>query len=276
MSRTALLTALAMVAFAANSLLCRVALADGSIDPYSFTTMRVLSAALTLGLIGTLRHRPKIPQAVLPRAIVAIVIYMLCFSFAYQSLAAGTGALVLFGTVQLTMFLAAIRSGERFSATAWLGFALALGGLIYLVSPGLEAPDPFAAIIMGCAGIGWGIYSLSGRGAKDPLAVTAKNFLWTLPFVALASLLKWDLMQLSSHGLLFALLSGAVASGVGYVAWFAALRGLAASRAATVQLSVPLIAAFGGVLFLSEPLTVRLGLASLATLGGIALFLRRA
>jgi drug/metabolite transporter (DMT)-like permease len=265
-----------MVAFAANSLLCRLALADGSIDPYSFTTVRVLTAAMTLALIGSLRRRPKISPVVQPRAIVAIVIYMLCFSFAYQSLAAGTGALVLFGAVQLTMFLVAIRSGERFTATAWLGFAFALGGLIYLVLPGLEAPDPFAAVIMGGAGVGWGIYSLTGRGVKDPLTVTAKNFLWTLPFVALASLLKWDAVHLSSRGLLFSALSGAVASGGGYVVWFAALRGLAASRAATVQLSVPLIAAFGGVLFLSEPLTLRLGLASLSTLGGIALFLRRA
>ena len=271
-SRTLLLTAVAMLAFAANSILCRLALGPKLIDAATFTAIRVVSGAATLALIMLLRRHSPIAGANW-RSAAMLFAYMIFFSYAYLSLSAGTGALILFGAVQLTMFTAALRGGETFSPLSWAGLTLAIGGLVYLVSPGVTAPDLLGAVLMAVAGIAWGFYSLAGRGARDPLAATAGAFIYSLP-AALAVFLLSGIMStahLSANGLAFAVASGAITSGCGYVIWYAALPGLAPTRAATVQLSVPLIAAFGGVLFLSEGVTLRLLLASLATLGGVTI-----
>lgn len=270
--RTVVLTAVAMLAFAANSLLCRLALGRELIDAASFASIRVISGAVTLSLIMLVRGRFGGPWANW-RAVTSLFGYMVLFSFAYLSLSVGTGALVLFGTVQLTMFSFALREGERFTWLSWAGLAAAVLGLIYLVSPGVTAPDPLGAILMAGAGISWGFYSLLGRGAADPLAATAGNFLYSVPLVLIVNLFFLHDVSVSSHGFILAVVSGAVASGCGYVIWYAALSGLTATRAATVQLSVPVIAAFGGVAMISEAVTLRLLLGSALTLGGVAIVL---
>ena len=202
--------------------------------------------------------------------------YMIFFTFAYTTLSAGTGALILFGAVQLTMFATALRSGETFSRMSWLGLALAVAGLVYLVSPGITAPDPLGAILMAIAGMAWGAYSLLGRTVGDPLTATAGAFIVATPAVlgvAAISALFSGFHMLLPTGAVLAIASGALASGCGYVIWYAALRGLTGTRAATVQLSVPVIAAIGGIIFLAEDVTLRLVVASLATLGGVAIVL---
>ncbi len=270
---TAFLTAVAMIAFAANSLLCRMALGAGAIDAASFATIRVASGAIILTVIVLPDWRARGHDQTDFIAVAMLFLYMAFFSFAYLSLAAGTGALILFGAVQLTMFAAAIVGGERFNTLSWLGLAFALAGLVYLVSPGLSAPDPLGAILMTVAGIAWGFYSLRGRHAVSALGTTANCFLYSLPLVLIVSVIFLGDMQTTPNGIALAVASGAIASGLGYVIWFAALPGLTAGRAATVQLSVPVIAAFGGVLLLSESVTNRLLIASVATLGGIWLVL---
>lgn len=270
--RTAILTAVAMVAFAANSVLCRLALGAGLIDAASFASIRVFAGAAILALVLVAR-RPAASRVPNWRSVSALFVYMACFSFAYLSLSAGTGALVLFGAVQLTMFTVALRRGERFSLVSWFGLLLAIAGLVYLVAPGITAPDPFGAALMAVAGIAWGIYSLFGRSAKDPTAATAWNFIYSLPLAIIMSLLFATDAAVTVRGGLLAVGSGAIASGLGYVTWYAALQGLSATSAATVQLSAPVIAAVGGVLLLAEGVSVRLVLASVATLGGVALVL---
>ena len=271
--KTVLLTTLAMLAFAANSLLCRVALGQGLIDAASFATLRLFFGAGVLGLYmyPVWRERGRLPADWF--AVVSLFLYMVFFSYAYRTLGAATGALILFGAVQLTMFLAALKAGERFAPWSWVGLGLALFGLVYLVLPGVTAPDPVGAAMMTIAGIAWGVYSLLGKRVVDPLEATATNFLMSLPLALLISLVFLGDMHLSTAGVGLAAASGAIASGLGYVIWYSALRGLSASRAATVQLSVPAIAAFAAVLFLSEAISLRLLLASAATLGGIALML---
>jgi drug/metabolite transporter (DMT)-like permease len=272
-ARTLLLTSLAMVAFAANSLLCRLALQQPIIDPASFGAVRLISGALALALIVRLKSGGS--AAALPDWVAAAMLfaYVALFSFAYLSLSAGTGALILFGAVQLTMFGAGLRAGERFPALALCGVALAVSGLVYLVSPGLTAPPLSGALLMAGAGVAWGVYSLRGRRAGAPLAATAGNFLRATPFALALSLLLATRAHADASGVALAVVSGALTSGIGYVIWYAALTGLSSMQAATVQLSVPPIAAFGGALFLAEPLTLRLALASTAILGGIALVL---
>jgi drug/metabolite transporter (DMT)-like permease len=274
-SRTIALTAIAMLAFAANSLLCRLAIGHHLIDAASFTAIRVLAGAVTLGAILTASGRFFASRSTDWRPAAMLFTYRVFFSFAYVSLTAGTGALILFGAVQMTMFTAALSSGERFAPVAWGGLALAVAGLVYLVSPGLAAPDAFGAALMAVAGIAWGVYSLLGRGAPDPLETTAWAFLYALVptlAIAVAAALQSG-ASATSYGIALAVASGAIASGCGYVIWYAALKGLTAARAATVQLSVPAIAAVGGVLFIGEDLTLRLILASIATIGGIAIVL---
>jgi drug/metabolite transporter (DMT)-like permease len=226
-----------------------------------------------LAVIVLLRRKGGFAGALDARMALCLCTYMIFFSFAYLSLGAGTGALILFGSVQLTMFVFALRSGERFSLPSWCGFILAIGGLIYLVSPGITAPDLSGAVLMAVAGIAWGFYSLLGRGVADPLQATAKNFACCLPVVLVVSAIFWRHIGLSPDGIVLAVASGAIASGCGYVIWYAALPALSATHAATVQLSVPVIAAFGGILLLSEQVTLRLLLASAATLGGVAIVL---
>ncbi|WP_275097893.1 DMT family transporter [Sedimenticola hydrogenitrophicus] len=282
--KTLSLTALTMLAFAANSLLCRLALGEQAIDAASFTTVRLASGALMLWLIVRLRGALRTDAEAGPQtdpqhsdwlAAGMLFLYAAAFSFAYITLSAGTGALILFGVVQLTMFFAGLRRGEPFSGLAWIGLTLAMAGLVYLVSPGVTAPEPVGALLMTLAGLGWGIYSLRGRGVANPLHSTARNFLLTLPLGLLLSLVFLDHFHFNPRGLAIAVTSGAIASGLGYVLWYAALRSLSATGAATVQLSVPVIAAFGGVLLLSEAVTLRLLVASVAVLGGIAIVLTR-
>ncbi len=273
--RTLALTGVAMLAFAANSLLCRLALQQASIDPASFASVRLVSGALMLAAIVRWRLQPGSPAPAQPDWLAAAMLwtYVACFSFAYLTLAAGTGALILFGAVQMTMFGVGLRAGERFTAAAWTGLTLAVAGLLYLVSPGLAAPDPLGAALMAAAGIAWGIYSLRGRRTTTPLAATAANFLRAVPLALIVSLVFVMRFHAEPAGLALAVASGALTSGLGYVIWYAALPGLSALRAATVQLSVPPLAAFGGVLLLAESMSLRLVLASLAILGGVALVL---
>lgn len=272
--RLLLLSASAMLAFAANSLLCRLALQPpAATDAASFTSLRLAAGCAMLTLV--LRRRAVRAAAVPPDWLAALMlwVYMACFSFAYLSLPAGSGALILFAAVQLTMFGAGLRAGERFAAAGWLGLALALGGLLYLVAPGLAAPPPLGAALMALAGMAWGVYSLRGRRSADALGATAGNFLRALPLGLGLSLVMLTEQRLHARGVALALASGALSSGLGYAIWYAALPGLTALRAATLQLSVPPLAALGGVLLLGEALTQRLLLASLAILGGIALVL---
>lgn len=272
-TKTLLTTAIAMIAFAANSILCRLALGQETIDAASFASIRVIAGALVLGVIVFPRWRVQGRAKADWRTVAALFVYMAFFAFAYLSLSTGTGALLLFGSVQLTMFAVALKRGERFTSVSWAGFVLAIAGLVYLIWPGITAPDPLGAALMAIAGIAWGSYSLLGKGVADPLEATANNFIWCIPLVLVTSLVFMGDIHLSGRGFLIAALSGAVASGLGYVVWFMALRGLAATRAATVQLSVPVIAALGGLVFFSEELSLRLVLASVATLSGITIVL---
>jgi drug/metabolite transporter (DMT)-like permease len=270
--RTLLLTALAMLAFAGNSLLCRLALKETEIDAASFTSLRLASGALTLWLLLRLRRGDGALAGSWSGA-AALFAYAAAFSFAYVSLDAGVGALLLFGAVQVSMLLWGLYRGERFTAPTATGLLLALGGLLALLLPGASAPALGGALLMLLAGAAWGVYSLLGRGGGDPLAVTAGNFLRATPLALLASALLLGQASWDGPGLLYALLSGALTSGIGYAVWYTALRGLQAFQAATVQLSVPIIAALAGSLLLDETLSLRLLLSSLAVLGGIAVVL---
>lgn len=264
---------LALVAFAANSLLCRMALGAGLIDAASFTTLRVGAGALVLALLVLAKDGVSFPR-VNVRMTLGLFAYMAGFSFAYLSLDTGTGALILFGVVQLTMFAVALRAGERFSPLAWAGFALAIAGLLWQMAPGVSAPDPVGALLMTVAGVGWAAYTLLGRGGQRPLATTAINFVCVLPLVLIISALGFDQALISPRGAVLAILSGALTSGVGYAIWYAVLPSLTATRAATLQLAVPALAALAGVVVLSEPLSMRLLGASALTLGGIAVVVR--
>jgi drug/metabolite transporter (DMT)-like permease len=273
-TRVLVLTSLAMFAFAGNSLLCRMALKGTAIDPATFTSIRVLSGAFALWLIVSTRTGTRVQGGTWPSAL-ALFAYAAAFSFAYIDLSAGTGALLLFGAVQATMILFGLWKGERLNGWQGIGLAMALGGLIALLLPGLSAPPLGSAILMVGAGIAWGAYSLHGKGAGDPLAATAGNFLRAVAFAAVLSLALQATARVDAEGIAYAIASGAITSGVGYAIWYSALRGLKAASAATVQLSVPVIAAIGGVLLLGEPLTLRLIGASVAVLGGIALVVLR-
>jgi drug/metabolite transporter (DMT)-like permease len=267
-TRTLTLTSLAMLAFAGNSILCRLALKNTAIDAASFTAIRLASAAIVLWVILLLRRRSgKVSGNWL--SAVALFAYAAGFSFAYINLKAGTGALLLFGSVQTSMISFGLWRGERFNALQIVGFIAAIIGLIVLVFPGLSAPPIVSSALMIFAGVAWGIYSLRGRGAGDPTMMTAGNFLRTLPLAAILSLAARDQMQLDNTGVVFAIASGAITSGIGYAIWYSALPALKATQAATVQLSVPVIAAVGGIILLGESLSIRLVLASLTILAGI-------
>ena len=277
---TAALTAAAMAAFACNSLLCRLALKATAIDPASFTTTRLVAGAFALWLIVRLRRRGD--TQTMPgdwTSAVALFAYAAAFSFAYVSLPASTGALLLFGAVQATMIGQGLRAGESFSMPQLAGLVLALGGLVGLLAPGLSAPPMAGALTMLAAGVAWGVYSLRGKSRSgDPLAATAGNFLRAVPFALALSVLAslgHGGLDVDTAGLAYAVVSGALASGVGYAVWYTALPSMRATTAATVQLSVPVLTALAGILLLDEPLTSRLLLASTAILGGIALVIRR-
>jgi drug/metabolite transporter (DMT)-like permease len=271
MSRILALTALAMIAFAANSLLCRLALRDTGIDPAGFTLIRLVSGALVLWLLLRARSTSVAGRHGDWPGALALFAYAIAFSYAYVGLSAGAGALLLFGSVQATMILHGLSRGERLRPWQCVGLALAVGGLVALVAPGASAPAALPSALMVLAGIAWGVYSLLGRGNADPLATTTGNFVRSVPLAVGAAALALPWLEFDVRGSVLAVLSGAFASGMGYAIWYAALRGLSATAAATVQLSVPALAALGGVALLAEPLTLRLVLASAATLGGIAL-----
>lgn len=274
---------LALLAFATNSVLCRLALGTSRADPASFTAIRLLSGAVTLWLVSrSVRPRPPALPAPAGRASAAshrlawisplmLFTYAAAFSFAYTTLSTGTGALILFGSVQATVLLGAVSSGERPQVVQWAGLGAALAGLVYLVLPGLDAPVPRGAALMATAGVAWGVYTLRGRSVPDPLTSTAANFARSLPFVALLVLAAFGSLRAVGAGVVLAVLSGALASGLGYVVWYAALRGLTATRAASVQLTVPVLAAAGGVVLLHEPVTLRLVAAAALILGGVGL-----
>ena len=268
--RVFVLTLLAMLAFAGNSLLCRAAFHATRIDAASFTSIRVVAGAIALWLIVRVRSGKGQTGGSWASAL-ALFAYAATFSFAYVSLTAATGALLLFGAVQATMIGVGLWRGERLRRWQLLGLACAIGGLVGLLLPGLSAPPPHGAALMLAAGVAWGVYSLRGRGSGDPLRVTAGNFLRAVPFAAALSLAMLSSSSFDAAGAALAVASGAITSGIGYAIWYTALPGLKAASAATVQLSVPLIAALGGIALLGEPPTLRLLLASVAILGGIAL-----
>lgn len=271
--RTAALTALAMLAFALNSLLCRAALAGGHADATSFTALRLASGAGALVLLARARGAAPPPARAAWGSALALVAYAMLFSLAYLRISAGTGALLLFAAVQLTMIGAGLRAGEPPGALEWAGLAVSLSGLVLLTLPGLSRPDPLGAALMLAAGVGWGVYSLRGRGAFDPVAANAAGFARAalLGLAPAAALLATGMAHVTPAGAGLALVSGAVTSGLGYAVWYAALRGLAATSAAIVQLSVPPLAAGLGALLLGERVTLRLTLASVLILGGIGL-----
>ena len=265
------LTALAMIAFAANSILARLALTGGDIGPWSFTAIRFISGAVCLALIigpmKTLRQGSW-------NAAFALLLYGIFFSYAYLLLSAGTGALILFAVVQITMIGGGLLAGERLRTLQWLGLALAMGGLVYLMLPSVAPPSPIGAIMMSLSGLGWGLYSLMGRGKGNPTALTAGNFLRAAiicAVITLPVLLILPETSIGPKGIGLALLSGIMTSGIGYVIWYMALKHLTATRAGIAQLTVPFFAAIGGMLFIAEPFTLRFFIAMCLTLLGVAL-----
>jgi drug/metabolite transporter (DMT)-like permease len=268
--RVFIFTLLALLAFAGNSLLCRAALIQTSIDPVSFTAIRLMSGALVLWLLVSIKADSRAGQGSWWSAL-ALFVYAIAFSVSYVSLSTAAGALLLFGAVQASMIAYGVWRGERFSLLQSLGFVFACAGLVGLLLPGLSAPPVGAGLLMMLSGVAWGVYSLRGKGGGDPIKVTAGNFIRTVPMALILVLVFFDGLLLDLDGVWYAVLSGALTSGMGYALWYTALPYLKASTAATVQLSVPLVAAVGAVLFLAEPFSVRLILASIAILGGIAL-----
>ncbi len=272
--RAIVYTSITMLAFAGNSILCRMALRDGSIDPASFTSVRLLSGAVALLLIVGLTSKDKsIREHGGWISALMLFFYAICFSYAYISLSAGTGALILFGFVQGTMIAIALWSGDRPSVSEWLGWLLAFGGLVWLLMPGIEAPPAVGATLMALAGIGWGVYSIRGRLETNALVSTCSNFVYSIAFVVVLSAMTITSADITNRGVVLAIISGALTSGVGYVIWYAALNYLSAMQAALVQLSVPAIAAAGGVILLAEPVSLRLLTSGILILGGISLAL---
>ncbi len=268
------LTTMALLAFAGNSILCRMALKDGAIDAASFTSIRLISGALALLVIVAVNSSvSKLRQSGSWLSASMLFLYALGFSYAYIDLEAGTGALILFGMVQATMIIAALINGDRPTAIEILGWVCATAGLVYLVLPGIEAPSAAGSVLMGVAGIAWGVYSIRGKSESDPVVSTASNFLRSAAFLPLVFAASFQSIQWTTTGVLLAMLSGVVTSGIGYVVWYAALTHLKTIRAALVQLSVPAIAALGGVALLGEPLSHRLIVSSALILGGILIAL---
>ncbi len=266
-------TTLTMIAFAGNSLFCRMALKETSIDAASFTSVRLLSGAAMLWLLMRWQKQPPLAHGSW-RSALALFIYAVTLSFAYRSIATGAGALILFGAVQVTMIVAGFIAGERMTALQSLGFTAAMAGLMILMSPGVQAPSLLDSILMLASGIAWGVYSLFGRGLPNPAAATAGNFLRAAPLTIALSLLALPWLRLDAYGVLYAVLSGALTSALGYVLWYRVLQHMRAMTASTVQLSAPVIASVGGILMLGEALTHDLVIASLLILGGIWLVLR--
>ena len=271
-AKTLFTTSFALIAFAANSIFCRLALGERSIDASSFTVIRLFSGAVVLLIIMKLfgekdAHGSKGSWS----AASMLFIYAATFSFAYLSLDTGTGALILFGAVQLTMITIALISGDRLNLAEWIGVSVAFAGFVFLVLPAVTTPSFIGFVLMTTAGIAWGIYTLMGRQSKSPLSDTTYNFTRTLPLILVMGLFFIQNTSLTHKGVLLAVLSGAVASGIGYTIWYIALGGLSVTLAALAQLLVPIIAALGGVVFVSESLSIRFLLSASMILGGITL-----
>ena len=270
--RVFLYTTFALIAFAFNSILCRLALRGEEADAAGFTAVRLASGAVVLIVISYFFSKNKgNTKSGSWLSAFFLFAYAICFSLAYIDLTAGTGALVLFGSVQLTMIAVTLFRGERPPLLEWLGLALAVGGLVYLVFPGLASPPLYSSLLMAAAGASWGFYTLRGKTSGDPLANTTGNFVRSVPMIAIAAIPFLSKIHLSNRGLLLAILSGAVTSGIGYTVWYAALKHHTATRAAVLQLAVPVIAAVVGIVFLAEAANVRLIIAAALILGGISL-----
>jgi drug/metabolite transporter (DMT)-like permease len=273
--RTALLTAAAMVAFAANSLLCRAALRGGAIDAASFTAIRLTTGAVVLVLLVLARKSSVRGTGSWP-SMLALAGYAVAFSYAYLQIGAAAGALILFGSVQLTMIAGGLLRGERPTIQQWLGWLVAVGGLVVINAPGLDPPPPRGAALMAAAGIAWGVYSLRGKGVTKPLLMTAGNFARSIPIAALLVAIAFAThVHTSPSGIALAAASGAIASGLGYSIWYAAVPSLGATRAALVQLSVPVITALAAVTILGEPLKNNVLAGGAAIVGGLAIALVR-
>jgi len=263
-------TGFALIAFAGNSVLCRLALGEKTIDAASFTAIRLLSGIIMLGLILLATGNAKTAASKGSwSASFMLFLYAIAFSYAYITLDTGTGALILFGAVQLTMIMASLISGHKLHPWEWLGTLIAFSGFVYLVQPSLTTPSFTGFVLMSIAGMAWGVYTLKGKGSQSPLCDTGYNFLRTLPFILLLALPILSSSHLSHTGILLAVLSGAIASGIGYAVWYIALRGLSVIQAAVLQLLVPIIAALGGIIFANESISLQLVLSSLMVLGGI-------
>ena len=287
--KTTLYTMIALIAFAANSLFCRIALTENHIDPWNFTVIRLLSAAGCLGIImvvlpyflkyrNTTCHQTMNSSHLKDKgswlSSLCLFIYALCFSLAYVALDTGTGALILFSAVQLTMMVWGIYNKERLSNLQWLAFSVAVGGFIYLMLPSAALPSSWGAVLMVISGVAWGIYSIRGKACLSPLHATGFNFLRSLVAVPILLLLGFSaLKNMSTDGVLLACASGAIASAMGYSMWYMAMPLLKNTHAAVVQLCVPVLAALAGVIFLSEPLTVRFMVTSTVILGAVLVFL---
>ena len=269
-------TVFALFAFAANSVLCRLALGTNAIDATSFTTIRLLSGIAILFVLIQLTRLIQKPTKDLKLqskgswlSAAMLFIYAVAFSFGYISLDTGTGALILFGAVQITMILSNVVTGNKLHLSEWLGLALAFTGFVYLIMPSVTTPSLTGFVLMSISGMAWAFYTLLGRKSKNALNDTAFNFLRTVPFIFILMVFSLDSLHVSSSGIMLAILSGAIASGVGYFVWYIALAGLSVTQAAVLQLFVPIIAALGGVIFTSELITVRLIESSALVLGGI-------
>lgn len=270
--KTGISTLLALLAFAANSILCKAALGTHSIDAASFTSIRLFSGIVILVVLSLAMRGPNTSTSKGSwEGALALFIYASCFSFAYLTLDTGVGALILFGAVQLTIIISSIFLGNRLHALEWGGIITSFTGFFYLVLPTLSTPSLWGFILMTLSGIAWGGYTLLGKSSKNPLTDTTYNFVRTLPLLILLLLFSLQNIEASFEGIILAIISGSIASGVGYTIWYIALRNLSATIAAVAQLSVPILATLGGVLFLGEMLTLRFILSTMLVLGGIAL-----
>jgi len=269
----------ALIAFAGNSVLCRLALGQGLIDASSFTSIRLLSGIVSLLVISLILVKGNVVSVAQEfkkqnslktwLASLMLFVYAVAFSYGYISLDTGTGALILFGLVQLTMIIVGALYGNKLHFAEWFGIALAFFGVIYLVMPSLSTPSLLGFILMSLSGIAWAIYTLLGRGSKQPIMDTTANFLRTIPFVLVLILLTFEYSNITDWGMIYAILSGAVTSAMGYALWYLVLKDISVTQAAVIQLLVPILAAIGGVLFVSEPISIRLVISSLLVLGGI-------
>ena len=271
--KTLVCTTVALIAFAANSILCRLALGTSSIDPVSFTMIRIVSGAFSIGIIGGIIKGNLSKHPGNWFSAFTLTMYATCFSLAYMSLSAGTGALILFGAVQVTMFIWGLWKGERPRIFQWSGFLIALAGFAYLMLPKLETPSLSSALLMALSGVSWGIYSIRGGGVEDPVAVTGDNFFRAVPMIIPINFLVFNHLDISLNGATLAVLSGAVTSGIGYVIWYEALKSLTSTRAAVSQLLVPVIAAMGGGIFLYEQFSMHLTISAFMIISGAGSYL---